>query len=58
MGDPLGRLHVIEADGRGRIRVELPRAIQGRAAFDPAGNLYVPGTDKTVHVLPGRTTAI
>ncbi|MBK9137676.1 MAG: PQQ-binding-like beta-propeller repeat protein [Verrucomicrobia bacterium] len=57
VGDPLGRLHVIEAEGKGRVAFEIPRAIQGRASFGPAGDLYVPGTDKTVHVLTTRRVA-
>lgn len=57
LGDPLGRLHLVESDGRRRVLCEVPRAIQARASFDPTGNLYLPVTDKSVYVLRGRATA-
>lgn len=50
VGDPLGRLHQIEPDGRGRMLFTAPRAFQAAPSFDPAGNLYLPGTDRRVYV--------
>lgn len=50
VGDPLGRLHEVGPDGRGRVLFTAPRAFQAAPSFDPAGNLYLPGTDRRVHV--------
>ena len=50
VGDPLGRLHVIDPGGRGRTAFETARSLQARPAFDRRGRLYLPGTDRTVHV--------
>lgn len=49
MGDPLGVLHVIDAQGRGRAVFEAKRAIQARPAFGPDGRLYVPSNERTVY---------
>ena len=49
IGDPLGRIHMIEPDGKGRIVTELPRSVEGRPAFSPDGRLFVPCTDGCVY---------
>ncbi len=54
VGDPLGRLHEVTADGRGRVVFEAARALQAPPSFDPAGNLHLPGTDRTVYVWRNR----
>lgn len=50
VGDPLGRLHEVGPDGRGRVLFAAPRAFQAAPGFDPAGNLYLPATDRRVYV--------
>lgn len=50
VGDPLGRLHVVDRTGKGEVVFEAARAIQARPAFDRHGNLYVTSTDRTVYV--------
>ena len=50
VGDPLGRLHVIDPGGRGRTAFETTRSLQARPAFDRRGHLYLPSTDRTVHI--------
>lgn len=50
LGDPLGRLHVLEKDGSGGPVFEGARALQARASFDERGNLYLPSTAGGVHV--------
>lgn len=56
VGDPLGRLHVVDPSGKGGPLFESPRAIQARPAFDRWGNLYVPATDRTVPVFRNLAT--
>jgi outer membrane protein assembly factor BamB len=51
-GDPLGLLHWVDAQGKGRVLFETSRALQARPSFDPNGRLYVPSTDRTVYVFP------
>lgn len=55
VGDPLGRLHQIEPDGRAHVLFEATRAFQAAPSFDPAGNLYLPGTDRRVYVFRNTT---
>lgn len=55
VADPLGRLHLIEPGGRGRVVFEATRAFLAAPSFDPAGNVYLPGTDRRVYVF--RNTA-
>ncbi len=50
VGDPLGRLHVVDRKGAGGPVFEAARSIQARPAFDRQGDLYVPSTDRTVYV--------
>lgn len=50
VGDPLGQVHLVNSTGQGRVIFESPRALQARVSFDPAGHLYVPGTDRRVYV--------
>jgi len=50
VGDPLGRLHVVDRAGTGKPIFEAARSIQARPAFDQRGDLYVPSTDRTVYV--------
>lgn len=57
VGDPLGRLHVIDKDGTGHAIFETGRSLQARAAFDPQGRLYLPGTDRTVYVFQNLAAA-
>ncbi len=51
IGDPLGQLHAVGADGKARVIVEAERAIQSRPSFDPSGRLFLPSTDRSVYVL-------
>ena len=55
VGDPLGRLHRIEPGGQGQVVFEGARGFQAASSFDPAGNLYLPGTDRRVYVFLNRT---
>lgn len=55
VGDPLGRLHRIEPHGQGQVVFEAARGFQAAPSFDPAGNLYLPGTDRRVYVFWNRT---
>jgi len=57
VGDPLGRLQVIGQGGRGRAVFETARSLQARPAFDRRGDLYLPGTDRTVHVFRNLAAA-
>jgi len=57
VGDPLGRLHVIDSGGSGRATFETARSLQARPAFDPHGDLFLPGTDRTVHVFRNLAAA-
>ncbi len=57
IGDPLGGLHLVEADGTRRQLFEAPRSLQARPSFDPFGNLHVPCTDRIVYVIGGRPRA-
>jgi hypothetical protein len=50
VGDPLGMVHAIPPNGSGRQVFEIPRSVQARPSFDPAGNLYIPATDRKVYV--------
>jgi outer membrane protein assembly factor BamB len=50
IGDPLGQIHLVGADGRGRKIFEAKRSIQARPSFSPQGRLHVPATDRTVYV--------
>jgi outer membrane protein assembly factor BamB len=54
VGDPWGRLHVVEPDGAGRPVYEIARAIQARPSFGPEGALYLPGMDRAIHVFRNR----
>lgn len=51
VGDPTGVVHQISREGLGQAIFEAPRALQARLAFDPAGHLYLPCTDRLVYVL-------
>ncbi len=54
IGDPLGQVHRITAQGEGSLFYVAPRSIQGGLSFDPRGRLYVPCTDHRVYVFgPG-----
>lgn len=55
LGDPLGIVHEVDRDGRGRAMFELPRSLQGRPSFDPSGGLYVPCMDHGVYVFPAAS---
>lgn len=50
VGDPWGRIHVIEPETRHRIIFEADRSVQGRPAFASDGSLYVPCTDHKAYV--------
>lgn len=50
IGDPLGRLHVIDPQGAGQRLFEAPRSIQARGSFDSTGRFYLPCTDGRVYV--------
>lgn len=54
LGDPLGRLHVVDPKGSGRTLWESARSIQATPAFDRQGNLYVPSTDRAVHIFENQ----
>jgi outer membrane protein assembly factor BamB len=54
VGDPLGRLHVVNARGKGKTVFEAPRSIEARPSFSPSGDLYLPCTDRTVYVFRAR----
>jgi outer membrane protein assembly factor BamB len=54
LGDPWGRLHVVEPDGAGRPVHETARAIQARPSFGLEGTLYLPGTDRAIHLFRNR----
>lgn len=49
IGDPLGTVHELDAQGSRRAIFEAPRSIQARPSFDPYGHLYVPCTDRWVY---------
>ncbi|MCP5516890.1 MAG: PQQ-binding-like beta-propeller repeat protein [Verrucomicrobiales bacterium] len=51
IGDPLGRVHRIDADGRGAVCFEGGRSCETRASFGPDGRLYVPTTDGLIAAL-------
>lgn len=53
--DPMGCVHTVNRVGEGRQIFEAERSFQARPAFDPAGNLHVPGTDGLVHVMANIT---
>ena len=55
IGDPLGMVHCLSADGLGNPVFEAPRAIQARPSFDRLGNLYVASTDRQVYVFRNQT---
>lgn len=55
LGDPLGGLNEIRSDGGIRRRFVAPRAIQGRPAIDPSGNVLMPCMDGSVYRLANRT---
>jgi outer membrane protein assembly factor BamB len=50
IGDPLGRLHVIDPQGAGQRLFEASRSIQARGSFDSTGRFYLPCTDGRVYV--------
>jgi outer membrane protein assembly factor BamB len=50
IGDPWGRLHQIESDGRGKVVDEAERSIETQPSFAPDGRLVVPGTSGEVRV--------
>ncbi len=54
LADPLGCLHQVEPSGNGRVLFEAPRAFLAPLAFDPSGNLYVPGADRHIYVFTNR----
>jgi len=49
IGDPTGVIHQISREGLGQPLHELPRSVQGRAAFDPRGHLCVSCADRGVY---------
>lgn len=49
-GDPLGRVHILNERGSGKVILETERAIQAQPSFSPGGKLYIPSTDKKVYV--------
>lgn len=53
IGDPLGRIHRIDATGAGRILVERRRGFEGRLSFSPDGRLYAPCSDAYLVVVSG-----
>lgn len=55
VADPAGTLHELNPKGQGRRVFEADRSFQGRPAFSPNGNLYVPCTDRTVYVFGPRS---
>lgn len=55
VADPTGLLHELDPKGRGRRVFEAARACQGRPAFSPSGQLYVPCADRAVYVFGART---
>jgi len=57
VGDPLGRLHVIDRGGSGRATFETTRSLQARPAFDRHGDLYLSGMDRMVHVFRSLAAA-
>ena len=57
VGDPWGRVHVIEDGAEPRVLFEAGRAIQGRPSFGPDRSLHVPGTDRRVYVFPAARAA-
>jgi outer membrane protein assembly factor BamB len=57
VGDPLGRLHVIDEGGRGHAVFETPRSLQARPAFGRHGDLHLPGTDRTVCIFQNLAAA-
>jgi outer membrane protein assembly factor BamB len=50
LGDPLGRLHVIDGEGAGKPVFEAERSFQARPSIDRSGQLYLPGADRQVYV--------
>ncbi len=53
-GDPLGRVHFVDGEGKGKVVFEARRAVQARPSFDLRGNLCVPCTDRHVYVFRNR----
>ena len=50
VGDPVGLLHRVDSEGRGRSFYEAQRSLQARPSWNPAGDLYVPAMDGRVHI--------
>jgi outer membrane protein assembly factor BamB len=50
LGDPLGAVHRIDAEGKGRRFFEAQRSIQARPSWNPHGELFVPAMDGRVYV--------
>jgi outer membrane protein assembly factor BamB len=50
LGDPLGRLHLVDAAGVGRPVFEADRALQARPSFDSRGNLHVASVGRGIYV--------
>lgn len=50
IGDPWGRLHQIESDGRGKVVDEAERSIETQPSFAPDGRLVVAGTSGEVRL--------
>jgi outer membrane protein assembly factor BamB len=57
LGDPLGRLHVVGPQGKGKPVFEAGRSLQARPSFAPDGTLHLPATDRTVWVFPAKPLA-
>jgi outer membrane protein assembly factor BamB len=57
-GDPLGRVHFVDPQGKGKVVFEARRSIQARPSFDLRGNLCVPCTDRHVYVFRNRAKLI
>jgi outer membrane protein assembly factor BamB len=53
IGDPLGRLHVIDLQGAGQRLFEASRSLQARGSFDSTGRFYLPCADGHVYVFSG-----
>lgn len=54
IGDPLGGLHRLSADGSGELVVSTGRSIEAQPSVSPRGELILPATDGRVHVWGGR----
>jgi hypothetical protein len=50
LGDPIGLLHRVSSEGKGKSIFEARRSIEARPSWNPDGELYLPSMDGRVHI--------